>query len=76
MLLDGALPEKIWWQLVRRRHFQRYFGPPTKRVPILSWLIDRVDPVMMDGPDVAQPCEERQARHGDDDEAADGTRHA
>lgn len=51
MLLDRALPEKIWWQLVRRRHYQRYFGPPTKHVPVLSALIDLLDPVRSDAPD-------------------------
>lgn len=45
MFLDGVLWEKMWFKVVRQRHFEQYFGDPGVRLPVISWLLDRLDPV-------------------------------
>ncbi|MCE9591745.1 MAG: glycosyltransferase [Planctomycetes bacterium] len=46
MLKDGVFFEKVWFNVFRRRHFNAYFGDAaTYRIPLLTPLLDIIDPV-------------------------------
>ena len=52
MLLDGVFFEKVWFKFVTERHYTQYFGGTPPRLPLVSRMIDRLDPV---APLTAQP---------------------
>jgi hypothetical protein len=49
MARDGILWEKIWFNVVKRRHYAAYFGDEGPRLPFVGPLADRLlsllDPV-------------------------------
>jgi glycosyltransferase involved in cell wall biosynthesis len=45
MLLDGVLLGKVWFKLVKERHYPQLFGFQSYRMPVISKVIDWLDPV-------------------------------
>jgi len=45
IIKDGLMLEKVYFAIVRRRHFDDYYGSPTKRRPFITPLLDIIDPV-------------------------------
>jgi hypothetical protein len=44
MFLDGAFFEKAWFKIARQRHYGDYFPDPGKEIPILTPLLNWIDP--------------------------------
>ncbi|HWE01445.1 MAG TPA: glycosyltransferase family 2 protein [Tepidisphaeraceae bacterium] len=44
MLMDGVLFGKVWFKVVRQRHFAAYYGDPGVRVRYVTPLLEKISP--------------------------------